>query len=239
MLVAEMLRTVSTGGPRNAGKGGGDILSSSAVDSDGPLFSDAGMDGGESREDSIPHAGSSGPGSRLPWHRNGGSDGDEELASEDAAVLQAQSAGMRDTKAWDDDFLSPRVMSLWRKHVEQHARRRDAKIGELSKDLLRAAWAYDTGQVVRLLQAARKEQQLAPGAPLWVNLPGGAGRADATTITTGELMEALLTDGCMLERDASGRARPLRDVPHAMRCACPRAPRTPCTPCPPPPPLPY
>ena len=73
--------------------------------------------------------------------------------------------------------------------------------------LCRAARRYDTDQVEKLVLEAQRERNLPPGAPVWVRLAGEAGgkEVDALGMTTGQLIELLLTGGHPLPRGQDGR----------------------------------
>ena len=73
-----------------------------------------------------------------------------------------------------------------------------------TKELHHAALMYERATVQRLIAQARRG--LAPGAPLLVQLPGVAGKTvDALSITTGQLIEQILTEGNPFPRDSDGR----------------------------------
>jgi hypothetical protein len=73
--------------------------------------------------------------------------------------------------------------------------------------LCRAARRYDTDEVEKLVLQAQCVRDLPPGAPVWVRLPGEGGgkEVDALGMTTGQLMELLLTGGQALPRGQDGR----------------------------------
>ena len=129
---------------------------------------------------------------------------------------RAQDAAMGGTcdDAWlEEDGHDETLRQLVRldRALAAHRRDGDSVGSDAPRDawtlaLYRAANHYDTEAIEELVLQAQSARGLAPGAPVWVQLPGTEGKeVDALAMTTGQLIEQVLTGGHPLPRGQDGR----------------------------------
>ena len=127
---------------------------------------------------------------------------------------EAEQPGSPDDDAWIEAGGYPREL----KHLVQldraisatfapaQAESCETVLDSWTRQLHHAALMYERATVESLVSQARRERGLHPGSPLQVQLPGSERKTvDASSMTSGQLIEQILTNGNPLDRDARGR----------------------------------
>lgn len=141
----------------------------------------------------------------------------------DSDMGRGEPEGEEENERWEaelDGIPPMSVLQEMEQVIMQEEQERAAKEDPWSKELRDAAYRYNTSKIERMLRQARDLHPPGSYDPIQVQLPGGTW-IDAAKITTGQLIEALNTDGHGLPRDSQGRVIPPRNLPRQLRKAEP------------------